>query len=71
MKQSKLHKKLFAFGISLILLTVPILILLEVDYAAFLKHFFVLDSDTSLLHSLTLIGYVLILGAFVVRKLTK
>ena len=63
-----LYKKLFAFGASLLILTFPLVIILEIDSTTLLKNIFVLSSDVGLISSFFLVGFILVITAFIFRK---
>ncbi len=63
-----LYKRLFALGTSLLLLTFPLIDILEIDTTEVFKNIFVFNSDTGLISSLFIVGFILFIAAFIFRK---
>lgn len=71
MTQPKLHKKLFAFGIALFLISFPLLLHLEVEATDFFKHLLEFASDKGILCTFFLVGIILMSAGLILRKITK
>ena len=71
MTQPKLHKKLFAFGIALFLISFPLLLHLEVEATDFFKHLLEFASDKGILCTFFLVGIILMLVGVLLKKLSK
>ncbi len=54
-----LHKRLFIFGGLITILSLPLLILLEVDSYLFFDHIFKLDTEKGVVSSLFTVGFFL------------
>lgn len=62
------YKKLFAFGIALLLVSFPILVLLEVETSEFVRHLRYLSSEEGVVCLLFVLGLVLTITSFILRK---
>jgi hypothetical protein len=71
MTHPKLHKKLFAFGIALFLISFPLLLHLEVEATDFFKHLLEFASDKGILCTFFLVGIILMLAGVLLKKLSK
>ena len=71
MTEQPLYKKISAFGFVLLLVSFPLIIILEVETVDFLKHLQVLNSDEGILCTLFSIGVVLVCVGLILRKFSK
>ncbi len=66
-----LHKRLLIFGTLITILSLPLLIILEVDSYSFFDHIFKLDTDKGIVCSLFTGGIFLMGIAFILKVFKK
>lgn len=66
-----LHKRLLIFGALITILSLPLLIILEVDSYSFFDHIFKLDTDKGIVCSLFTGGIFLMGIAFILKVFKK
>ena len=66
-----LHKKLLIFGVLIIILCYPVLIILEVDSYLFFDCVFKLDTEKGIISSFFTAGIFLIVIAFILKVFKK
>ena len=71
MTKQPLYKKISAFGFVLLIVSFPLLIILEVETVDFLKHLQVLNSDKGILCALFSVGILLVCIGLILRKFSK
>lgn len=66
-----LHKKILIFGALITILSLPLLIVFEVDSYSFFEYIFTLDSDKGIVSSLFTIGVFLLGIAYILKVIKK
>lgn len=66
-----LHKRLLIFGALITILSLPLLIVFEVDSYPFYEYIFKLDSDKGIVSSLFTIGVFLLGIAYILKVIKK
>ncbi len=71
MTKQPLYKKISVFGFVLLLVSFPLLIILEVESVDFFKHLQALNSDEGILCALFSFGVVLVCVGLILRKFSN